>query len=438
MNDYISTIRADFGAFLPNLLAAIAVLVIGWLVAWLVAAAVKAILQRTTLDDRLARLLAADDDADPPRTEVIISKIVFWVLMAVVLVAFFQVLGLGFVARPIDSFLGEIFGYLPNLLSAGLLVLVAWLIARLLRFLVRRGAEAAQLDDRFNRGQGEERPRIRLSKTLGETAYWLIFLLFLPAILDALAIDAITRPASEMVDRVLLAIPQLFAAALVILIAWLVGRVLAGFVTNILAAIGFDDFLARIGLVRRSPAPAAGTAVDAPGAPMRRRTPSEIAGLLVLVALVLFAVIEALDLLAFDQLSLMVTEFALFAGDVLLAVLIFALGVYLAKMAADAIRTSGANQAELLASAARAGILVLVTAMALRQTGIGDEVILLAFGLLLGAIAVATAIAFGIGGRELARRKLEEWASSVEEGGEAGGTPPRSSYPTGGAPEGGP
>jgi uncharacterized membrane protein YedE/YeeE len=89
--------------------------------------------------------------------------------------------------------------------------------------------------------------------------------------------------------------------------------------------------------------------------------------------------------------------------------IIFALGLYLAMLAVRTIQASGVAQASLLALAARLTILVLAGAMALRQMGFANEIINLAFGLLLGAVAVAVAIAFGIGGRDIAARELEEW-----------------------------
>jgi hypothetical protein len=78
------------------------------------------------------------------------------------------------------------------------------------------------------------------------------------------------------------------------------------------------------------------------------------------------------------------------------------------------VQASGVAQAGLLAMAARVSSLVLAGAMALRQMGLANEIINLAFGLLLGAIAVAVALAFGLGGRELAARELEGWLQSVK------------------------
>lgn len=553
-NNYSDRLAVTFGEFLPNVLAAIAVLVLGWLVALAISKLIKAGLRRTQVDDRLARSLQSDPDGPPPNVEELVGKIVFWILMAMVLVAFFQVLGLGFVAGPLGGFLNEIFAFLPKLLAAALLMILAWLVARLLRFLVQKGARSLNLDEKLaeqstppeedsslsrDPASAATTPppadsrRPALSKTLGETAYWLTFLLFLPLVLDvldldgllepvdnlvgrilgflpnllaaalilalgwlvarilqrivtnllaaagfnrlgeriglsraaggrtpsqivglilyilvlipviiaalnALAIEAVTEPASQMLNRILLAIPNLLAAAAIITLAWLIGRVVAGLVANLLASFGFDRFLDRIGLVSLSttpePAPESSPESGRPPEQVPTRRPSEIVGYLVLIGIVLFAVIEALSLLDMELLAAMVTEFTIFAGNVLLGVLIFIVGYYLAGLAADLIRSSDVKNEDLLATLAKGAILVLATVMALRQAGLAEDVILLTFGLLLGAAAVAAAIAFGIGGRDIAKQYVERWTQKAETrssspSGSGGSPPPRDPRP---------
>jgi hypothetical protein len=144
-----------------------------------------------------------------------------------------------------------------------------------------------------------------------------------------------------------------------------------------------------------------------------QRTPSEIVGYLVLVGIMLFASIEALRLLGFASVAELATQFTAFAGQVILGLAIFGLGLYLANLASNAIKASGAAQAGLLAMAARVSILVLAGAMALGQMGVASDIINMAFGLLIGAIAVAVALAFGLGGREIAGRELDKWLDSV-------------------------
>ena len=171
--------------------------------------------------------------------------------------------------------------------------------------------------------------------------------------------------------------------------------------TNLLAGIGFDTIPARLGLT---------TGVAAVG----RRTPSQVVGTLVLVAVMLFATVEALRLLGFVVLADLVAEFIQLGGQILLGLVIFAIGLYLAGLAEDLVRSSGTANAGLLGLLARVAVLVLSGAMALRQMGIANEIVNLAFGLLLGAVAVAAAIAFGFGGREIAGRELERWVQEVK------------------------
>ncbi|HEX3247474.1 MAG TPA: hypothetical protein VHX16_18860, partial [Chloroflexota bacterium] len=110
----------------------------------------------------------------------------------------------------------------------------------------------------------------------------------------------------------------------------------------------------------------------------------------------------------------LLAELIQLGGQILLGLIIFAVGLYLANLAEDVIRSSGTSNAELLSTAARVAILVMAGAMALRQMGLANEIVNLAFGLLLGAIAVAAAIAFGFGGRDLAARQLERWEREAE------------------------
>jgi hypothetical protein len=105
-----------------------------------------------------------------------------------------------------------------------------------------------------------------------------------------------------------------------------------------------------------------------------------------------------------------------FGGRILFGFIILGIGLYLANLASKAIETSGSAQVGLLSTIARVVILLFAGSIAIRHMGLANEIIQLAFGLTLGAIAVAAAIAFGIGGRDVAARKLEEWTGSRKSG----------------------
>jgi hypothetical protein len=105
----------------------------------------------------------------------------------------------------------------------------------------------------------------------------------------------------------------------------------------------------------------------------------------------------------------LIMQFVELAGHVALGMAILGLGLFLADLAARAIRGSEVQHAKFLATAARVAIVLLASAMGLRQMGLANEIIVLGFGLAVGAVAVAVAIAFGLGGREVAGSIAADW-----------------------------
>lgn len=476
--------------FMPHLVVAFIILVVGWLVALLLAAIVRGLLRKTPLDKKLAHAMGRDLDNEEEEKDLAnqVGKGIYYLAMLFVLVGFFQALGLTLITEPLNNLLNKLFEFLPRLAGGGMLLLAAWIIASILRVIIARVLDATRLDERLGSSAGlDEKDKVPLSRSLSEAVYWLVFLLFLPAVLGALSLegllqpvqamidqllgflpnifaaalilaigwfvarivqrvvttllaavgadrlsertglakvlgrqqlseivglvvyalilipvliaslnalelDVITSPASNMLNMILAAIPVIFAAIVVLVIAYMVGRVVSNLVKNVLTGISFDNFVARTGIVRK-------TSDD-------RWGPSAIVATLVMISIMLFATTEAFRLLGFTPVVELIYQFTVFAGHVLLGVVIFGVGLYLAHLATKAIEVSGASQAPVLAMVARGGILVLATAMALEEMGLASEIINMAFGILLGAIAVAAAIAFGIGGREIAGREL--------------------------------
>jgi hypothetical protein len=496
MREIINQINQLIGGYIPNLIGALAILVVGWLVALLVAAIVRGGLRRTAMDKRMAQWIVGEEGAKSVDVGKWFGRSAFYIIIIFVLVAFFQALGLTLITEPLNRLLTQVFQFTPQLIAAGLLLLIAWVLASVLRLVVSRVLGATKIDDRLGSqvGLGQER-RVPLTKSLADTIYWLVLLLFLPAVLsalalegllapvqgminkilgflpnvftaglilgigwflarivqrivtnllvaigadrlsdnvglspvlgtqrfsgilglvlyvlilipvliaalNALALEAITQPASNMLNTLLGALPAIFAATMVVILAYVVGRVAAGLITNLLTGAGFNTILTRLGLAGE----------PAPG----ERTLSEIVGYLLLVGIMLFATIEAARQLGFVLLAELIAQFTVFAGQVILGLVIFAIGLYLGNVASRVVAGSGVGQARLLSIAARLSIVVLAGAMALRQMGLASEIINLAFGLLLGSIAVGLAIALGMGGREIAARELAQWVDSMK------------------------
>ena len=520
MDSFIQSTTQELSKSVPNLLGAVAILILGWLFAIIVSWMVKAVLSRTNLDNRLAAAMTGGSDAKPiANLEQWLAAAVFWIIMLFVLVAFLQALQLQVVSGPLNDLLSQIFVYLPKVAGAAVLLGVAWLLATFCRLIFVRGLQSFSLDDRLNaQSAGAEtdgNPPVVLSETLGNALYWFIFLLFLPGILDALnlqgplqpvqslvneilsilpnvlgaifigaagwfvarivrmivtnllsaagadqagerfglsratggqglssltgtvvyvlilipvaiaafnalEIRAISEPAIAMLSDILSAIPKIFTAAIILLVGYVLGKIIGELVTNLLTGIGFNNVFSWLGLqAAQEPIDTmpSGSSSDSPATTadaIARKTPSEIAGVVVLVGIILVFLIPATDVLQFQPLTALMTELLRLLGQVLVGVLVFAVGLYLANLVFNILSSSGGSQAKLVAQAARIAIIALVAAMALQQMGIATSIVNLAFGLLFGAVAVALAVAFGFGSMGVAEEQVRKWLNEFQ------------------------
>jgi len=544
MADFFTDVTGAVGGFLPRLIAAIAILILGWLLATVLAAITQNLLKKTEFDNRLASMLAGND---PGRESSIpiekwIATAVYWITLLFVLVAFFNTLQLGTVSAPLNGFLEQVFAYLPKLGGALVLLAIAWVVATISKLLLTRGLSQFRLDERLNAqlgASGEETGTpILLNETLGNALYWFVFLFFLPFILDALDLTGPLGPVQNLLDNILEALPRILTAIVIAVAGWLIARVVRGIVTNLLAGTGTDQLGARLGLQREPgsmslsgiigtvvyvlvliptaiaalnaldieaisgpaiamlelvlekipqiimaiivlglfyyigrfvselvtsvvssigfnnvfdwmgmpdlysatgtrpvdtqpipptarpidpvtgqpipPPPSTAGDVTVPPSAPRKRTPSEIVGAITWIAIVLFGAVAAMEILDFEQLTTIVQAVLRISARVLSGVVVFGIGLYLANLAFNLIHSSGNRQANILAQAARISIIVLVTAMALQQMGVATSIVNLAFGLLFGAIAIAIALAFGLGGRDIAAEQIRDWLSSFK------------------------
>ena len=530
ITQFTTSIGDQLGRFLPGLLGAFLLLIVGLIVATIAKTFVKFLLGITKLDNQLATKAGIGSDVS---VETTVGGIVFGVVMLFFIIAILDALKLDAVSEPIGGLLQTVFEYVPRLAGAALILFVTWVIAKIAKAAVVRGLGRFNLDERLSQQTGVDAQgnAFQVNDTLGNVVYWFIFLLSLPLVLSALQLPGLLGPVEELLNEFLSAIPQVITAAIVFGIGWLVANIVKGIVTNLLMATGADSFGSRFGLSARPedgvsvsslagvlgyslfliPAAIAarneldidaisGPAVDmlervlfiipqvlaagvvltifyfigqfvsdlvvsllsgigfdsitnilglpelsldsdstpsttvydeqpvvsddpyaVPGsAPMPvveppRKTPSEIVGVIVLVGIVLFGAVTATEILDFPVLTEIVRSIMAVSVRVLSGVVVFAIGLYAANLAFRLINGMGMSSSGTLAQAARIAIIAFVGAMALQQMGVATSIVNLAFGLLLGAIAVAIAIAFGLGGRDVATENLREWVNNLKQ-----------------------
>jgi hypothetical protein len=331
-----------------------------------------------------------------------VGEVVYWLVWLLFLPLIFAAFGLTALIVPVMNLLGQLLGWIPNLIVAALILIVGWFIARIVQriaasFFAALGND--KLSDRI--GLSKYMGKLTLSALIGYVIFVLIMIPIIIAALEALNQTALTAPLVAMLVGVMTAIPVIIVAVLVIIVAYFVGRVVGDFVAQFLEGLGFDNVLVKLGLAK--------------GSTQTMRRPSQVVGWLVMIAIILAAALAAFTWLRLDPLAQLLSGFIVFAWQIILGLLVFGVGLWIATWASNFVMESGWPHKYLLALVARIAVIVLSLAIALTTMGLADSIVALAFGVPLIGVALAIGLAFGLGGKDVAAQQLTQWQTSMKD-----------------------
>lgn len=373
-----------FLLFIPQLLAAAAVAFIGWIIASLVKAGSQKLLNKTQLDEKLSSEVGVSPISEN------ISDIVYWLILLLFLPIVLAILGLNGLLYPVQNMVNEVVLYLPNIFIAGVIIFVGYILAKIVRGIIEGLVRSLNLQSQaekiglFKNGN--------LAHLLGSFVFAVIIITALIVAFEALGIDAISQPATAMLHEIMFAIPNIIAAGLILILAYVVSRFVAKLAAEVVAGTGVDCVPEKLDVQRF----------------LGATKLSDVVGYLIVFFTMLFAVSEAASRLGFEQISGLIAMFIQFGANILLGAVILVIGFWLANIVANIVQRGEYNSSRWLGNLVRVLIMGLVVAMGLRAMGIADSIVNLAFGLTLGAVAVAFALAFGLGGRQPAERVLTD------------------------------
>ncbi|TVR55105.1 MAG: hypothetical protein EA425_00920 [Puniceicoccaceae bacterium] len=391
--EYISNLLSPFleriGSFFPNVIGALLVLILGWLVIAIVRKGVLRVLSFARIDERIAKVTERSMEI-----ERLTANILYYLLLIFLFLLVLEILQVQGVLDPVIGMFNRFLEAIPNILAALLIGLIGFILAKI----VGRAVEAVATPVDTLTATGGMPEKFKLSRLLGQIVFLFIFVPTLIAALDALAIRAISEPARNMLDVFMSAIPNIVAAAIILAVAYYLGKFVTGMLTNLLKNLGADNLPAALGL----------------GNILGEKTSlSEVVGKVVYFFILLFALTSALNRLGLYEGAGITMQLTYFFGSVLLGLIIIAVGHFLANLAHRALSEAEGISAT-VAQIVRFAILGLVLALGLRAMGFANEIVSLAFALVLGALAVAFALAFGLGGREAAGRLASRWVERLE------------------------
>ena len=382
LSDFLNPVMNQLGNFVPDIVGAVLILLVGYVIARLAGGGVRKLVNASGLGERLS------DEEGGARIASVLGRLTFYLVLFFVLVFVLNSLGYSDVLAPVSAMYDSLLGAVPNIIGAGFVALAGYVLAYIVASIVEMaggGMEALM--------QRAGISGIDLSKVLRVVVFVLVFAPFLLAALEKLDISVISEPATNMMNALLAALPKVLKATLILGVAIVGGRIVAKLAEQLLSGLGADTLPARMG----ADGVFAGT------------TFSAFSGGVLLFFILLSGAVQASEALELAGLTAALNQVLTFAGSILVGLVILAVGNWLANLAHEGLSNAGSS----LAPVARFAILGLVLAMGLRAMGLADDIVNLAFGLTLGALAVAFALAFGLGGREAAGRKVENWLSKL-------------------------
>ncbi len=206
--------------------------------------------------------------------------------------------------------------------------------------------------------------------------------------------ETLLQPLQNALSTFLSFLPQLVGAVVILIIGYIVAKVLQAVVGRVLQAIGFDGWMEKGGIKQFF------------DRAETNQTPVSILGQLVFWFVFIIALTMAADALGIPQVSVILGQLIAFIPSIIAAVLILILAALLANFVSGIVR--GATGSGLLASVVQYTIIVYAVFAAITELGIAVELTAPTFLIVLGAVALAAALAFGLGGREVAQDILQK------------------------------
>ncbi|AMO71892.1 hypothetical protein AZE99_08555 [Sphingorhabdus sp. M41] len=318
-----------------------------------------------------------------------LGKIVSLLIWLFGLLIILRVLGLGGVDAPIQTLLNSIMGFVPNLLGAAIIFFIGMVVARIVRDLVVTALQTVDFDKWANRGGIDAvTGNSTISKTIGTIIYVLIIIPIAILALEALNLESVSGPASDMLRMILEAIPNIIGAAIILGIGYLISKFVVQIISEILPGLGVDQSVAALGIL-----PA-------------KTTLTSVLARIAQVAIMLFFAIAAMRLLGFAELTSILDQVLELGGRVIFGSIVIAVGFLIANLLSKIV--GGTDEGSMASTIVRYATIILFTFMGLQFMGVGQEIVQTAFTALVIGGAAAAALAFGWGGRHVAGKMLED------------------------------
>ena len=366
---------ASFGDSLSGVIAAVLILIIGWFIAGFIKRITTKLIKKTGVDDKLKNASI--------KISSFVGKLLYFLVMIFVFMLALGKLGLTDVLDPVKNLLNGFTDYIPNIIGAGLVAYIGYMLATIVSELVELSGDTIQkitpklkLPDNIN-----------LVKILKKVVFIFIFIPLLISAFHILDMKAVSEPATSMLSAFFEAIPRILVATIIIMVFVFVGRFVAQLLKDLLQSLNIDGLVSKMNMSEY-----VGT-----------KSIASVIANIAYALIIVFGMLTAFEKLEFTQLTEIIDTVLAYAGKILFGIVIIAIGLIISNLFTKALNS---KNNPFVVSIVKMSIIAIFLAIGLRSMGIADEIVNLAFGITLGTVALTVVLSFGLGGREAAGKQM--------------------------------
>ncbi len=388
MEEVLNVIRSIWSI---NLVQFVVLLIVAFVAAGICKFLTTKMLKLVKLDEKLDKWGVNEGKVGTSLT--FVGKLVYVIVFLLFLPSALNALGITSAYAPINNFVNSFIGYLPKIVAAGILAYVGFYVAVILGQVVSVLLKKTKIDNLLKKG--DEEPTLLISDILVKILSAVIILITLVQAFIVLGIEAISAPALTIVESIFSAIPSLILAVVVISCGLLITKIVCGLLGNILVGVGFDNMVKKI-------------------IPQLKASATNVLVNIVKTVIILFVVAQGVEALGLSILTMIVTAVVSYLPLVIKSAIVAAVAFIGASMLeAFIVKTSPKSAG--LAKIAKVAIFTVAGFMILSQLDIASTIVNTAFVIVLAAIAVSFALAFGLGGKDFAKKTLEKVDEKIEQ-----------------------
>ncbi|HFR3538452.1 TPA: mechanosensitive ion channel [Streptococcus suis] len=398
MTNIIDSLFYPLLSTLPGVIRMLVLVIIAFVLAGLLRKLTLASLNKIQFSQKLQKWGVIKPEDNGQALIKTLGQLVYFLVILFFLPSILSGLNISSTVDPISSMFEKFFAFIPNMIAAGLIIFVGTFFCKFIKGLLTGVLERLDIDAWYTKVTGQEKLPFdskQIISVLSTVVYVLIFIPILTLALETLGITSISQPIVTILNQVIGILPNVLVALILIAVGSFVAKLIGNLLENLLETAGINNYSKYLFAKEEA-----------------NFELSVIITQVVRAIIIVFFFIQAIQVLNLEVFNSVGSALLAYLPSLISAVAIVILAIIASNLVANFLQK--VTDSPLVITIVRYLIIVFAVFMALDQLKFAQHIVQSTFTIILGALAVAFALAFGLGGRDFAARQLEKLEKKID------------------------